>query len=489
MAEIARRNRDFEQAEDCLARCIQAAPDHEAYRFNYACVLSDLGKFLPALDQADMLLAKDPENILYLGTKGALLSRVRKFAESADCYRKLTAMCPNSAEAWYGLASALRSIGGNTEESLSALRKVTELDPSYGHAWWALASAKTFRFTDADVRLMEAQVSKPAVGAAERTDLYYALGKAYDDVKQYDKSFQCSSKGNAIKRIGLDYDPDATTAMVDRARAVFTPEFFAQRAGLGCPSTEPIFVVGLQRSGSTLTEQILGAHTQIEPAGELQTLLRVVVENVMPKTGANYPYGMDKLTPDDLRSFAEQYLEFSRAIRTSDEPYYVDKNCYNIWQIGLIHLILPNARIIDIRRHPISCCWANFTISFAHAPPLSYKLTDVGRFYYDYVRLMAHFDRVLPGKIHRVIYENLVSDLEGEVRRMLDFLDLPFEQSCLEYYKYDRAFSSFSNEQVRRPIFTEGVERWRSYDPWLGPLKKVLGPVLEAYPDVPEFKD
>jgi tetratricopeptide (TPR) repeat protein len=420
---------------------------------------------------------------------GSLLFKARRYAEAADCFQKLVAACPDSAESWLGLASAFRSLGGRTEESLSALRKVTELDPSSGQAWWSLASAKTFRFTDADIRIMEAEATKPAAGTSERAELYYALGKAHGDVKQYEKSFQWYSKGNAIRRIGLDYEPDATTDMMKRALAVFTPELFQERAGLGCPSTEPIFVVGMQRSGSTLTEQILGSHSQIEPAGELQMLLKVVVESVMPKTGENYPNGMDKLTSDDLRSLGETYLEQSRAARKTDKPYYVDKNCYNIWQIGLIHLILPNARIIDVRRHPISCCWANFTISFAHAPPLSYKLTDIGRFYHDYVRLMAHYDRVLPGKIHRVIYEDLVADLEGEVRRMLEFLGLPFEQSCLEYYRNDRAFNSFSNEQVRRPIFKDGVERWRDYDPWLRPLKEALGPVLDAYPDVPAFND
>jgi len=241
--------------------------------------------------------------------KGALLHRARRFAESTDYFRKLTAACPDSAEAWLGLASALRSLGGRTEESLFALRKVTELDPSYGHAWWGLASAKTFRFTDADIGIMEAQISKPAVGSAERADLYYALGKAYDDAKQYEKSFQCYSKGNAIRRIGLDYEPDATTGMVDRAQAVYTRDFFEARAGFGCPSAEPIFIVGMQRSGSTLTEQILGSHSQIEPAGELQMLLKIVVDSVMPRTGENYPNGMDRLTPDDLRSLGEEYLK------------------------------------------------------------------------------------------------------------------------------------------------------------------------------------
>jgi tetratricopeptide (TPR) repeat protein len=489
LAEVARRARNLHEAESYLAQCIHWAPDHQAYRYNYVVVLMEAAKLKPALTEIDILLAKDPGSLLYRTVKGHLLNKYMKFSEAADMFRELTAEYPDSTEAWMGLANALRALGGHTDEVVSCLRKVTDFDPAFGSAWWALANAKTSRFTDEDVCVMEEQLPKPALDASVRTDLYYALGKACDDVKQYEKSFQYYSKGNAIRRVGLDYNPDSTTSMVTRACKVFTPELFRAREGAGHPSAEPIFVVSMQRSGSTLTEQILGSHSQIEAAGELQTLIRIVGADVMPKTGPDYPNGADRLTPDDLQALGEKYLERTRIQRTQGKPFFVDKNCYNIWQVGLIRLMFPNAKIIDVRRHPIACCWANFTISFAHAPPLSYKLTDIGRFYHDYVREMAHFDRVQPGKIHRIIYENLVADLEGEVRRMLEFLGLPFEQGCLEYYKSDRAFNSFSNEQVRRPIFKEGVERWRAFEPWLGPLKAALGPVLDAYPAVPEFAD
>ncbi|HTT85229.1 MAG TPA: sulfotransferase [Rhizomicrobium sp.] len=489
MAELAGRGRNPRLAEELLAKCVESAPDHIAYRYNHALALMELEKLKEALDEIEALLAKNEESRLFRALKGHLLNRTRKYAEAAGLFRELAKDVPESGQVWMGLASALRSLGGHTDEVISCFRRVTVLDPAAGSAWWALASLKTSRFTEEDVRIMEAQLANPAVGAADRVDLCYALGKACDDVKQYEKSFQNYSKGNAIRRVGLDYNPDSTSSMVDRARAVFTPELFGACEGAGCPSAEPIFVVGLQRSGSTLTEQILGAHSQIEVAGELQTMIRIVGADVMPKTGPDYPCGMDKLTPEDLRSLGEKYLELTRTHRPEGAPFFVDKNCYNIWQVGLIRLMLPNAKVIDVRRHPIGCCWANFTVSFSHAPPLSYKLSDIGRFYHDYVRLMAHYDRVMPGKIHRVIYEHLVADLEGEVRRMLDFLELPFEPRCLEYYNSDRAFNSFSNEQVRRPIFKEGVERWRAYEPWLGPLKSALGPVLAAWPAVPEFPD
>lgn len=487
MAEIAQRSRNPHLAEQCLAKCIQIAPEHAAYRYNYAIALMELDRLKGALDEIEILLSKNPQNRLFRAIKGQLLNRTRKYTEGADLFRELAVEIPDSVQVWMGLATSLRSIGGHTDEVISCLRKVIGFDAACGGAWWALASLKTYRFTDADVRMMEAQLANPDIGAADRIDLCYALGKACDDVKQHERSFRYYSKGNAIRRVGIDYNPDSTSSMVDRARAVFTPELFRAHEGEGCPSAEPIFVIGLQRSGSTLTEQILGAHSQIEVAGELQTMIQIVGAEVMPKTGADYPFGMDKLTPEDLRALGEKYLELTRTHRSQGKPFFVDKNCYNIWQVGLIRLILPNARIIDVRRHPIACCWANFTVSFSHAPPLSYKLSDIGRFYHDYVRLMAHYDRVVPGKIHRLIYEHLVADLEGEVRRMLDFLGLPFEQGCLEYYKSDRAFNSFSNEQVRQPIFKDGVERWQAFDPWLGPLKSALGPVLETWPAVPEF--
>ncbi len=487
MGEIAARAHNVRDAERFLMQCVQCAPDHPAYRYNFVVALMEGDKLQGALAECEILLAKNPDNLLFRSLKAHLLARTRKYAEAANLFRELTVTCPDSAEVWMGLANALRSLGGHADEVVSCLRTVTGFDPACGSAWWALASMKTVRFTDDDVRIMEEQLAKSGIGPAERSDLYYALGKACEDVKRYEKSFQYYSKGNAIRRVDLNYDPDSTTRMVSRARAVFTPELFRELEHAGCPSAEPIFVVSLQRSGSTLTEQILGSHSQIEGAGELQTLIQIVGADVMPKTGPDYPNGMDRLTPDDLRSLGEKYLEQTRTRLSQGKPFFVDKNCYNIWQVGLIHLMLPNARIIDVRRHPIAACWANFTVSFAHAPPLSYKLTDIGRFYHDYVRLMAHFDRVIPGRIHRVIYENLVADLEHETRRMLDFIGLPFEPGCLEYYKSDRAFSSFSNEQVRRPIFRDGVDRWRAYEPWLDPLKAALGPVLDAYPGVPEF--
>ena len=488
-AQIAHHLDLADEAEALMARCVEASPDHQPYRHNYAMLLSLANKLDEAAAQIQLLLEKDARNPLFLNLYGEILGKQRRHADAIACYRGLAQDHPETPEVWARLGGTLRSVGGHTEEAVAAFRRAVQIDPRLGSMWWALASMKTFAFSQADIDPMEAELLRAPLSAQHRADMHYALGKAYGDLGNYEKSFRHYTRGNAIRRVDLKYDPDDTTDMVARAKTTFTPGLFEKNAAAGHPSNEPIFVLGLQRAGSTLVEQILGSHSLIEPAGELRCLLRVVGEEVMPKTGPDYPNGMENLSTDDLKNFGAKYLEFARMHRVQDKPYFVDKCPYNLWQVGLVHLMLPNAKIIDIRRHPIGCCLANFTMSFAFAPPLSYRLTDVGRFYRDYVRLMAHFDKILPGKIHRVIYEELVADLEGEVRRLFDYLGLPFESGCLEYYKSDRAFNSFSNEQVRRPIFTEAVDRWRNYEPWLGPLKESLGPVLDAYPGVPEFND
>jgi len=487
LADVARRAGRIQEAELYLAQCVDWHPEYDIYRYNYALLLMNNGKSNGAMTEAEILLQKAPRNILYRNLKGILLERSGKYGDALECYRELTEEYPDCAEFWLGFASVLRTLGGHRDECAAAFRKAVNLCPWMGKNWWNLASLKTVRFTEEDVQLMESQLARPAVSSKDRADLHYALGKAFDDLKNYEKSFRHYARGNAIRRVGLDYDADETTAMVSRARAVFTADLFHRKAAAGCPSAEPIFVLGLQRAGSTLIEQILGSHTAIEGAGELPFVLRVVGDDVIPKTGPDYPNGMDTLEASDLRSMGEKYLALANGKRSTARPFFVDKCPFNLWHVGLIHLMLPGARIIDARRHPLACCYANFTMSFAHAPPVSYRLPDIGRFYADYVRLMAHFDRVLPGKIYRVVYERLVTDFEVEVRRLLEFLGLPFEDGCLEYYKNERSFNSYSNEQVRSPIFTGALEHWRNYEPWLDPLKAALGPVLDAYPGVPDF--
>lgn len=486
MAEIVGREGQQAEAEHLLSRCVGAAPGASLYRYNYARALETLGKFDEALDQAEILVRSNPRNLIFRELKASLLKKIGNYTEAAASFRALAADYPESSYVWNGFGAALRDLGGHREEAIEAFLKAAACNPSRGRIWWNLANMSSFRFSDAHIAEMEKMLAGPPLSSENRADLHYALGKAYDGANDYRRAFENYARGNAIRRVGFDYNPDATSAMVAQTRAAFAPELFRSRAGVGCVSHEPIFIVGMQRAGSTLVEQILGCHSQIENLGELNFLVKVLTDEVRPKAGAHYPLGLDKVEPEALRAAGEKYLSYVKLKRCTDKPFFVDKCPYNFWHVGLIRLILPNARIIDARRHPLACCFANFTMSFAFGPPLSYKQSEIARFYADYVRLMAHFDHVQPGKVYRVIYERLVADLETEVGRMLEYLGLPLERSCLEYYRNDRSFNSLSSEQVRSPISTEGVGRWRNYEAWLGPMKAALGPLVDAYPEIPD---
>ena len=487
LAEIACQSGNKREAEFHLAECVRSHPNQIVCRYNYSLLLLELRKLRGARAEAETLLQHAPLNIIFRTLRAVILVESHSYPDAVACYRELTEECPDSADLWFGFAGVLRSLGGHGNECIAALRKAITLCPWSGKYWWSLASLKTVHFSANDVQLMESQVASPAVSYDDRADLHYALGRGYDDLEDYGKSVSNYAKGNALRRCDMHYDADETSALASRTSAAFTEEIFRKFDAVGSPSPQPIFVLGLQRAGSTLTEQILDSHSAIEGLGEPPFVSGIVGYDVVPRTGADYPRGIDTIEPSDLRSMGERYLAMALRKKRTAKPFFVDKCPSNVWHLGLILLMLPNAKIIDVRRHPMACCYANFTMSFAHAPPVSYSLSDIGRFYADYVRLTAHFDRVLPGRIFRVFYERLVTNFEAEVRRILDFLGLPFESSCLEYYRNSRAFNSYSNEQVRSPIFTDSLEHWRRYEPWLGSLKAALGPELDAYPGVPDF--
>ena len=386
-------------------------------------------------------------------------------------------------------AHALKTTGHH-EESVRAYRRAIELLPTFGEAYWSLANLKTFRFTDDELAAMRAQLERADLSDEDRLHFDFALGKALGDRGEYPASFAHYARANETRRAGIRYEADETTANVARSRAVLTEEFFAQRRGWGATATDPIFIVGLPRSGSTLLEQILSSHSAVEGTMELPdllTMVRALGGRKKYSESSKYPEVLATLAADDLQSLGERYLEQTRIQRKTDAPRFIDKMPNNFRHIGLIQLALPNAKIIDARRHPIACCFSNFRQHYARGQHFTYSLEEIGRYYRDYVELMAHFDAVLPGRVHRVCYEDVVDDLEREVRRLLEYCGLPFEQSCLEYYRTDRAVRTASSEQVRQPIFREGLDSWRHYEPWLDPLKKALGPVLDAYPTTPPF--
>jgi hypothetical protein len=335
---------------------------------------------------------------------------------------------------------------------------------------------------------MRDHLARPEVTGEDRMYLHFALGKAYGDAKNYAKSFENYARANALKRLSIEYDPGWLARNAAKCKALFTHEFLKARAGWGCDTPGPIFIIGMQRAGSTLLEQILASHSAVEGTAELpdiSLLAEHIGETIAPKLGSEYPGVLAKLDAAALSRFGERYLETTNFRRSPGRPFFTDKMPYNFLHVGLIHLILPNAKIIDMRRHPLACCFSNFSSHFKFGALFAYRLTELGQAYADYMEMMAHFDAVLPGRVHRVFYENLVRQPEMEIRRLLDYVGLPFENACLRFHENRRAMDSVSSEQVRRPIFNESVDQWRNYEPWLGPLKSALGPVLEAIPEAP----
>ncbi|HEY1961753.1 MAG TPA: sulfotransferase, partial [Rhizomicrobium sp.] len=354
-------------------------------------------------------------------------------------------------------------------------------------AYWSLANLKTYRFTPPEVHTMRAQLAREALDEEDRIHLHFALGKALEDARDYESAFAQYGNGNTLRRASLRYDADEISQLVERSKALFTPAFFAERTDVGSPAPDPIFIVGLTRSGSTLLEQILASHSQVEGTMELPDIIALSRRFGRKRTGeeATYPALLQSLGAEQFHELGEEYLSRTRVQRHTARPFFVDKMPNNWTNIGFIHLILPNARIVDARRHPLACCFSNFKQLFARGQGFSYSLADCARYYRDYVDLTAHFDAVLPGRVHRVLHEQLIADPEGEIRRLLAHCGLPFEEQCLRFYDNERAVRTASSEQVRRPLSAEGIEQWKKFEPWLGELKAALGPVLGSYPDIP----
>ncbi|HEY1637307.1 MAG TPA: sulfotransferase [Rhizomicrobium sp.] len=489
MAEANSRQGRHTDAERLLRRVLELNPDFAAARLSYAHALLETGKPEASLKECRSVLESDPHNPLFRRALAMALEAFGDFPAAAVIWQALTCEYPERADCWLRYGHSLRG-SGRSADAVAAYRSALALDPSYTRAYWGLENLKTFRFDDSDVRAMEAQFGNAALSQEDRTQLHFALGRAYGDRKLHAKSFEHYAKGNAIHRLRLSHDPDVLTAYVARCKRLFTAEFFEARNGAGASSAAPIFLVGMTRSGSTLVEQILASHSSIEGTlelTELSALARSIEEEIAPRLEVPFPEVLDRLDRDQIAALGERYLESTRRYRKLGRPFFTDKMGANLVYVGMLQLILPNARIVDVRRHPLACCWSNFTQLFAKGQQYAYRLTDLARLYRDYVELMAHFDRELPGKVHRILYEQLVENPEAEVRRLLEYLGLPFEKECLEFHRTARPLSTASSEQVRRPIFKDGLEQWRNYEPWLGPLKTSLGSVLDTYPDVPAF--
>ncbi|GAC1310028.1 MAG: tetratricopeptide repeat-containing sulfotransferase family protein [Steroidobacteraceae bacterium] len=480
LAEVAARLRRYADAEVLLRHCASLAPVFLAARHNLALVLHRQHKSAEALAEIDHCLASEPRQVSYRNLKAAILGAIGDYAQSLELYRQVLAEYPKQAKVWMSFGHALKT-AGHDEEGIAAYRRSIELLPELGEAYWSLANLKTFRFTAADVGAMHTALRSERLSDHERYHFHFALGKALEDSGDYEESFQHYAEGNRVRRQDLAYDADENQRRLARSRSLFTAEFMHARARVGCPAADPIFIVGLPRSGSTLLEQVLASHSRVEGTMELPDIIAMARRLAADSGGTedgSYPGLLANLTDVQWRGLGEEYLARTRIYRKLGRPFFIDKMPNNFAHLGLILIALPNAKIIDARRHPLACCLSGFKQHFAMGQHFSYSLADIGRYYRDYVELMGHFDWVAPGRVHRVIYERMVEDTEAQVRALLAYCNLPFEPACLRFFENPRAVRTASAQQVRQPIFREGMMQWRHFEPWLTPLKEALGPVL-----------
>ena len=487
LAELAARVGRNEQAIALLQRCLELAPGFAMARHHYALMLDRGNRHKDALVELEDLLADDPDNASLQNLKAVVLGKLGDYGDAIRLYESILRDRPKDARVWMSLGHALKT-EGQTERAITAYRRALEIDPGFGSAWWSLANLKTVRFDPRDVVAMQAQLERSDLTDDQRLQVDFALGKALEDAGDFAGSFSHYAAGNTLRRKQLPYDAAQGTQRRRRAQSVYTPGFFMERAGSGDPDPAPVFIVGMPRSGSTLVEQILSSHPQVEATMELPDVIAIVrdlrARSPRPEN-TSYHDIVEEMDPAEFRALGRRYLETSQVQRKLGQPFFIDKMPNNFAHVGLIQLILPNAKIIDARRHPMACCFSNFKQHFARGQAFSYDLADMGRYYADYVSLMAHFDAVMPGRVHRVIYEDMVADTETQVRALLDYCGLAFDARCLRFFENDRPVRTASSEQVRQPIYRDGVDQWKHFEPWLEPLERALGPVLQHYPAPP----
>jgi tetratricopeptide (TPR) repeat protein len=468
----------LDDADILLEAVLKLAPDYRAARYDYAMALLRRHKHVEAIAELEKLLKLEPANRAFRTLYATANVGLGEHERALELYRDLVVGAPpgtQAAELHLSVAHSLKALG-RQQEAIESYRTAAAARPAYGDAYWSLANLKTYRFEAQEISNMRADEAAPATAPVDRYHLCFALGKAMEDAGDFADAFHFYERGNALVKSQSRYRPEPIERNTRLQKAICTQEFFAARVGWGCQDPSPVFVVGLPRSGSTLLEQILASHSKVEGTMELADIPRLVLELQGREPEAEnprYPRVLAEMTPEDVRRLGERFIDDTRVYRTG-KPFFIDKMPNNFRHIGLIHLILPNAKIIDARRNAMACCFSNFKQLFAAGQEFTYGLEDIGRYYRTYVELMAHWDAVLPGKVLRVEHEDVVDDLEANVRRILEYCGLEFEQQCVEFYKTERSIRTASSEQVRQPIFKEGIDQWRNFEPWLGPLKEVL---------------
>jgi tetratricopeptide (TPR) repeat protein len=485
LGRIAFKRDVLDDAELLFESVLELAPDYQAARHDYALVLLERHRHLQARVQLDKLLEIEPANRQYRTLYATTCVGLGEHERAITLYRELLADAPGAADLHLSVAHSLKTLG-RQEEAIDAYRTAAAARPHFGDAYWSLANLKTYRFTDDEIARMQADESEPAVALADRYHLCFALGKALEDRGEYRESWRYYERGNGLKRSESRYRPEILETNTRKQREVCTQSFFARRARWGVESPDPIFILGLPRAGSTLLEQILASHSGVEGTQELADVPRMVMElqgREPDMLNPRYPDILEELSREDFLRLGEKYLADTRIYRTG-KPFFIDKMPNNFRHIGLIHLMLPNAKIIDARREPMACCFSNLKQLFANGQEFTYSIDDIARYYRTYLDLMEHWDEVLPGRVLRVWHEDVVDDLGGNVRRMLDFCGLEFEPACVDFHKTERSVRTASSEQVRQPIFREGLDQWRHYEQWLAPLKDALGDAPGRYREI-----
>ncbi len=480
LAKIGMARDVLDDAELLLAAVVERLPEHRAARADYAKCLIQRHKYAAARDQLDRLLALEPDNFAWREMAATAAVGVGDNDGAVGRYRDLIREQPADPSLHLFLGHALKTVG-DVPAAVAAYRAAAALRPDFGDAYWSLANLKTYRFTAAEIAAMQAAAAAPATSEDDRAHLHFALGKAFEDGGDPVAAWSHYSAGNDLKAAASRYRPEIVEGNTAAQIAVCTPAFFARRAGWGDPRPDPIFVLGLPRSGSTLIEQILASHSAVEGTQELADIQRLVGALQGREAGVQrYPAALAELDADAAARLGAQYLADTAVYRTG-RPRFVDKMPNNFRHIGLIHLILPNAVIIDARREPMACCFSNLKQLFAHGQEFTYSIERIARYYRTYLELMRHWDAALPGRVLRVLHEDVVGDTEGSVRRILDHCGLAFEPACLAFHETRRSVRTPSSEQVRRPISRDGLDQWRPFADALAPLKEALGDAVERY--------
>ena len=453
LGRIAHQCQQLDEAAGLLAEVCTVAPDYRAARADLVRALIEQRAYPQAQQQLDRLLERDPDNLDHQALGATIQAGLGQHERAITTYRQVLAVAPEWVHLYLLLGNSLKAMG-RQQEAIDAYQAAAAHRPGLGDAYWSLANLKTYRFSDEEIERMRTLSAAGTTAVVDRYHVYFALGRALEERAQYAESWRCYELGNRLKSLQTPHDPQAIERQVQSVIETFGTERFVSPAGVPNPHRTPIFIVGLPRSGSTLVEQILASHSRVEGTQELPILSRVL--------GADY------------RLAGERYLAQTTAYTSSERPLFIDKMPNNFWHVGLIHLMLPTAKIIDVRRAAVACCLGNFKQLYAAGQGFTYSLEALARYYKSYVRVMDHWDEVLPERVLHVAYEDLVEDFDTQVERLLRYCGLEPEPACLEFHRTARAIHTASSEQVRQPLFRRGLTDWQHFEPWLAPLREAL---------------